>query len=121
MNICGLTTEAKKKSVIDDYDDIAKEYTEEFFEDTSDNKYIDIFLESLDGTKVLDVGCGNGRDCKYIAEKGFDINGIDLSIGMLNIAKEKVPNGKFEVMDITDITYSDNLYDILRFVNNKFL
>lgn len=111
MNICGLTTEAKKKSVIDDYDDIAKEYTEEFFEDTSDNKYIDIFLESLDGTKVLDVGCGNGRDCKYIAEKGFDINGIDLSIGMLNIAKEKVPNGKFEVMDITDITYSDNLYD----------
>lgn len=110
-NIKKLTTEEKKKTVIDDYDDIAQEYTEEFFEDTSDNKYIDKFLYSLEGTKILDVGCGNGKDCKYISEKGFDINGIDLSVGMLKIAKEKVPNGKFEIMDIADITYSEDSYD----------
>ena len=30
---------------------------------------------------------------------------------MLAIAKEKVPNGKFEVMDIADITYPENSYD----------
>ena len=59
-----LTTNQKKKGVIDDYDDIAREYTEEFFMDTQDEKYIDQFLESLEGLKVLDVGCGNGRDCK---------------------------------------------------------
>lgn len=106
-----LTTEEKKKGVIDDYNDIAKEYAEEFFYDKSDDKYIDLFLQSLDGIKVLDVGCGNGRDCKYMSEKGFDVNGIDLSTGMLSIAKEKVPNGKFEIMDITDITYLDNSYD----------
>ena len=92
-------------------DDIAKEYVNEFFEDTSDNKYIDIFLNSLNGKKILDVGCGNGKDCKYILEKGFNINGIDLSIGMLNIAKEKVPNCNFEIMDITEITYPDDSYD----------
>ena len=106
-----LTTEEKKKTVIDDYDDIAQEYTEEFFKDTSDNKYIDKFLYSLDGTKILDVGCGNGKDCKYILEKGFDINGIDLSVGMLKIAIEKVPNGNFEIMDMTNITYSEDSYD----------
>lgn len=106
-----LSVEEKKKNVIDDYDDIAKEYAEEFFCDSSDNKYIDAFLNSLEGIKVLDVGCGNGRDCKYISQKGFDINGIDLSVGMLEIAKEKVPNGKFEIMDITNITYPDNSYD----------
>lgn len=106
-----LTAEQKKQGVIADYDDIAKEYAEEFFEDTSDNKYIDIFLDSLDGIKILDVGCGNGKDCKYISQKGFDINGIDLSVGMLNIAREKVPTGKFEIMDITNITYPDDSYD----------
>ena len=111
MSVNNLTAEQKKKGVINDYDDIAKEYAEEFFEDTSDNKYIDAFLESLQGTKILDAGCGNGKDCKYISEKGFDINGIDLSVGMLNIAKEKVPNGKFEIMDITDITYPEDSYD----------
>lgn len=39
-----LTIEQKKKSVIDDYNDIAQEYTEKFFEDKSDEKYIDQFL-----------------------------------------------------------------------------
>lgn len=110
-NMKNLTAIEKKKGVIADYDDIAKEYAERFFYDTSDNKYIDAFLQSLDGVKILDVGCGNGQDCKYISEKGFDVNGIDLSLGMLAIAKEKVPNGKFEVMDIADITYPDNSYD----------
>ena len=111
MNVNNLTIKEKKQSVIDNYDDIAKEYVNEFFEDTSDNKYIDIFLNSLNGKKILDVGCGNGKDCKYILEKGFNINGIDLSIGMLNIAKEKVPNCNFEIMDITEITYPDDSYD----------
>lgn len=68
-------------------------------------------FQSLDGKKVLDVGCGNGRDCKYISLQGFDVTGIDLSIGMLKIARERVPNVQFEVMDIADITYSENSYD----------
>lgn len=110
-NEINLSVEEKKKTVIDDYDDIAEEYAQEFFGDTSDEKYIDIFLQSLEGKKVLDVGCGNGRDCKYIAEKGFEINGIDLSVGMLKIAKERIPEGNFEVMDMTNMTYPENSYD----------
>lgn len=106
-----LTIEQKKKCVIDDYNDIAQEYTEEFFDDKSDEKYIDQFLQSLEGKNVLDAGCGNGRDCKYINQKGFKVKGIDLSKAMLVIAKKMVPEVDFEVVDITNITYSDNSYD----------
>lgn len=106
-----LTIEQKKKYVIDDYNDIVQEYTEEFFDDKSDEKYIDQFLQSLEGKNVLDAGCGNGRDCKYINQKGFNVKGIDLSKEMLVIAKKMVPKVDFEVMDITNITYSDNSYD----------
>lgn len=106
-----LTIEQKKKYVIDDYNDIVQEYTEEFFDDKSDEKYIDQFLQSLEGKNVLDAGCGNGRDCKYINQKGFKVKGIDLSKEMLVIAKKMVPKVDFEVMDITNITYSDNSYD----------
>lgn len=110
-NMKKLTAIEKKKGVIADYDDIAKEYAVKFFYDTSDHKYIDDFLQSLDGRKILDAGCGCGKDCKYISEKGFEVTGIDLSIEMLTIAKEKVPNRKFEVMDIADISYPENSYD----------
>lgn len=106
-----LTIEQKKKYVIDDYNAIVQEYTEEFFDDKSDEKYIDQFLQSLEGKNVLDAGCGNGRDCKYINQKGFKVKGIDLSKEMLVIAKKMVPKVDFEVMNITNITYSDNSYD----------
>ena len=111
QNVKELTTQEKIKSVIDDYNDIAIEYSEEFDNDTSDNKYIDKFLQCLNGKKILDVGCGTGRDCKYIEQKGYDVIGIDISKEMLKIAKEKYPKGKFEIMDMTNIDYPDNTFD----------
>ena len=104
-------TKEKKQRLVADYNDIAKEYDRDFSTDTSDNKYIDIFLDSLDGLRVLDAGCGCGRDYKYMVQKGFSVDGIDLSSGMLKIAKEKIPNGKFELMDMADLTYPDDKYD----------
>lgn len=109
--IKNLNTEEKTKSVIDDYNDIAREYAEEFYDDTSDDKYIDKFLQSLNGKRILDAGCGVGEDCKYVEQKGFEAIGIDLSEGMLKIAREKYPNGKFKTMDMTNITYPDNSFD----------
>ncbi len=35
------------------------------------------------GARVLDVGCGPGRDVAQLAGQGFDAIGIDLSLGML--------------------------------------
>ena len=35
------------------------------------------FLQSLAGKKVLDFGCGSGRDTKYFIESGYDVTAID--------------------------------------------
>lgn len=110
-NINSLNTEQKVKSVIKDYDDIAREYADEFYEDTSDNKYIDKFLDSLTGKCILDAGCGVGEDCRYVEQKGFSAIGIDLSKGMLDIAREKYSQGKFKIMDMTSIAYPYNTFD----------
>lgn len=37
----------------------------------------DKFLKLLTGKKILDFGCGSGRDAKYFLESGFDVTAID--------------------------------------------
>ena len=37
----------------------------------------DKFLQLLTGKKVLDFGCGSGRDTKYFLESGFDVIATD--------------------------------------------
>lgn len=38
--------------------------------------------------KILDVGCGTGRDCAYFLSRGKDIYGVDASPAMLEMAKQ---------------------------------
>jgi SAM-dependent methyltransferase len=44
-------------------------------------------LPPLEGTRVLDVACGQGRMCRYLASQGAAVVGIDLSVAMLNRAR----------------------------------
>ena len=90
MGINNLTVEEKKNGVIADYDDIAKEYADEFFEDTSDNKYIDIFLESLEGVKILDVGCGDGSLIGFLGDSNKHLIGIDAYEPCIKKAKSQL-------------------------------
>ena len=39
--------------------------------------------------KTIDLGCGTGNYALYLASRGFDVTGIDISPTAINIAKEK--------------------------------
>ena len=41
------------------------------------------------GASVLDIGCGTGRHALELARRGYRVTGIDLSEGMLNVARAK--------------------------------
>lgn len=96
----------KNMIVVDTYNKIAQEYDKEFGNDYSDTPYVDKFLNYLEGKKVLDIGCGVGNLTKYIMDKGFNVEGIDLSKEMLNIAKQKYSDIKFYEMNMKEITLS---------------
>lgn len=102
----------KSKFAVETYEKIADIYTQQYFNDLRDTPYIDKFLTLLPkGAKVLDVGCGPGNFAQYIHEKGFDIEGVDLSQEMLKIAKSKVPGVVFNLMDMRTLEYPECTFD----------
>ena len=53
------------------------------------------------GTRVLDVGCGNGAACVELAKRGCKVVGIDLGRSGIEIARRACPEGRFEVLGAT--------------------
>lgn len=100
------------KYVIPTYNKIADKYANQYFNDLSDSPYFDKFLSYLaKGSKVLDIGCGNGNFSKYISDKGFDCEGVDLSPEMLKIARERIPEIKFTLKDMRKLDYDAESFD----------
>ena len=54
-------------------------------------KYLSELLKrySVDSGLVLDMGCGTGNITQRLAESGYDMIGIDNSLEMLMIARDK--------------------------------
>jgi len=72
------------------------------------------FIDAKNGSKILDVATGTGKQAFAFAKKGHEVIGIDLSEAMLKVArkKNKYGNVKFEVADATDLRFEDDSFDI---------
>ncbi len=57
---------------------------------------------------VLDVGCGPGTVTGYLAERGVDGSGVDLSPRMIEHARRLHPECRFEVASSTDLGLADS-------------
>jgi len=61
-------------------------------------------LKSVElGSRVLDVGCDNGRLLKVLSERHAKYTGIDQSESLIKICREKYPEYKFAVEDILNL------------------
>lgn len=60
--------------------------------------------------RVLDVGCGSGRDTAIIRGKGFSAIGLDLSAKLLEIAKTNHPEIEFVQGSMTDLPFTDGSF-----------
>ncbi|WP_370150900.1 class I SAM-dependent methyltransferase [Streptacidiphilus sp. EB129] len=56
------------------------------------------------GARVLDLGCGTGvPTARQLADAGLDVVGVDLSGGMVALARKNVPDALFHQLDIADV------------------
>lgn len=67
------------------------------------------------GAKVLDAGCGSGRDSLFLASQGFDVTGVDISdvgIQKAQVAAEaKGLKATFAVGNLEHIDLADKTFD----------
>lgn len=95
---------------INSYDECAEEYSRFHFKESFEDR-LETFMKFLsDKNLVLDVGCGCGRDTKYLIEHDINTIGIDLSNGMIEEARKYVPNATFLQMDMRKLEFEDSLF-----------
>jgi len=70
------------------------------------------------GKSVLDVGCGPGGFCRLAGDTGATVVGIDASQAHVEISRERVPSGRFDVGDMQFLPYEDDSFDVVTGFNS---
>ena len=99
------------RDTIEWYDNNAEQYWENSkrvsFEDVIDN-----FLQRLPAQAlILDVGCGTGRDTRVFHDKGAHVAGVDISEGLLLVARRENPDITFVTADFVRLPFEGRSFD----------
>lgn len=63
--------------------------------------------------EVLDLGCGGGALAKILTDNGYQVEGIDISSDLIEIAKEKVPNARFTSASFFEVLFPKGLQAVV--------
>jgi SAM-dependent methyltransferase len=89
------------------YDAVAGAYDAQLA-DELDHKPLDralltAFLELVGSGAIADIGCGPGHVTRWLAARHADVIGIDLSPGMIDIARRRAPKLTFAVASMVEL------------------
>ena len=82
------------------YDAMAKSWAKSHSIASDWDEEIAVFARLLPSGKVLEVGCGGGRDAQSLIEQGFEYFGTDASKGMIEVAQSEIPSAVFEQCNV---------------------
>lgn len=99
------------KETIKVYDKFANSWAKDQLDISFLENLFNKFKKLLNGKKILDLGCGPGREAKYFISKGFEYTGLELSKEILELAKKIEPNAKYVFGDMRNIPFEDNSFN----------
>lgn len=76
---------------------------------------VEQLVTEVNPESILDAGCGEGVMLARLAKiiNPQEIVGVDLSKQALAVAKKNVPAARLMQMDVTELTFADNTYDLV--------
>ena len=93
------------------YDENAEAYADAVYK-VIPVELIEQFLASLPAKpKVLDAGCGPGEDARVFYDRGAGVVGVDMSKGLLSVARKKNPDIRFIEADIRRLPLEASAFD----------
>jgi SAM-dependent methyltransferase len=109
MDVDGWQSETRTS-----YDTVAVSYADHVRDALGGEPYLRASLalfadqvRAAGGGPVADVGCGPGHVTAHLHELGIDAFGIDISPGMVDVARGDHPDLRFEVGSMTDLDLAD--------------
>ena len=66
--------------------------------------------------KILDLGCGTGRNTLYLAKKGFEVHACDISETGISLTRdlvqqENLNNVEFSIQNMYSLNFADEVFD----------
>jgi SAM-dependent methyltransferase len=72
------------------------------------------------GTRLLDAGCGAGLLALLARLRGATVSALDASPALLEIARQRVPDGDVREGDLEVLPFADSSFDAVAAVNSIF-
>lgn len=99
--------------IVKSYDKIAAPYAAHYADELDskpfDRDMLDIFASAIPGDGlVCDLGCGPGQVARYLANRGVDVFGIDISPQMVSIARTFAATIRFDEGDMLALPLQDS-------------
>ena len=80
-------------------------------------EFFETYIPNWKGLKVLDVGCGGGLACEFLAKRGADVSGIDLSFNSIKAAQEQAKKSYLKIDYQSGVAenlpYPENTFDVV--------
>jgi len=114
-----MTSWEEKKQTIGTYNKTARTHAEKFNKMGARAEDVEKAFSFIkkENPKVIELGCGNGRDAKEIIKHTDNYLGIDLSKELLFLAKKYAPEAKFKLADFETFRFPNNIDIIFSFAS----
>lgn len=70
-------------------------------------------LDVRPGDRLLDIACGSGLALELAAIRGAEVSGIDASPRLVDVARDRSPQGDIRVGDMTALPWDDGAFDVV--------
>lgn len=97
------------------FDEIADEYDESLPPHVVEHylaKRVALIGELMPSGKILDAGCGTGVVASRLADRGYEVTGLDPSAGMLEHLRERDPRVEAVQGSATELPFEDGSFDL---------